>query len=489
MKQGIWKRASFVWICPLLFAAFGLTAAEKGYQVPLEVKLTPCQIPGLSEAFCGVYDVYENRTSQRGRMISLNIVVLPAAEGPAEPDPVFFFSGGPGSGVTDWVGFAPGIMPEIHKKRDFVFIDQRGTGKSNPLQCDLLGPKDRLQTYLVDMYPNDYVDACRKSLEKIADLTQYTTSIAMDDIHEVRAALGYDKINLFGISYGTFAVQTYMKRHPETVRSAVMNGVAWGKVPQDFARNTQSAMNALIQDCAADEACAKTFPNFAQELDAVLKRFHEGPVQATVENPDTKQAETVSLTFGPFIAALRSMLYDIGNSARIPLLIQQTAAGDYGPAALASINYKRGVMGLADGLYLCITCSEDVPFVNVEKALADAKGSMLGDYRVVQQVGACKRWPRGEVPSDFNNALTMDAPVLLISGEHDPVTPPASGDALARGLPNALHVVVANESHGAFGAWPTCLKPMVTKLFESGSVSGIDAGCAATVQRPPFILE
>jgi len=187
-------------------------------------KLKPCRLSGIDEELlCGKLTVYENRKTRTGRTLDLKVVVLPAFDQKTKAEPLFDLAGGPGAASTEGAPFYAGPGKEYRRRHDVICVDQRGTGQSNRLSI----PQEKTpQHYLREMYPVDYVKEMRHTLEQGADLTKYTTSIAMDDLDDVRAWLGYDKINLFGWSYGTRAALVYMRQHPEHVRSAILLCVA-----------------------------------------------------------------------------------------------------------------------------------------------------------------------------------------------------------------------------------------------------------------------
>jgi pimeloyl-ACP methyl ester carboxylesterase len=212
------KRTSWLVLFALLAAAGGaVTAAER----PWQGKLASCTLPEVAgKAFCGTYEVFENRASRAGRKIALKIVLLPATGPDPAPDPVFSLEGGPGGSAT--LDAAEVAADPARVRRDLVLVDTRGTGGSNPLACPhLWGDGSRLDR----IFPPDAVAACRDALQKRADLTLYTTAAAMDDVDEVRRHLGYGAVNLSGASYGTFAAQIFLARHPEAVRTVVLSSV------------------------------------------------------------------------------------------------------------------------------------------------------------------------------------------------------------------------------------------------------------------------
>ncbi|HKG77960.1 MAG TPA: alpha/beta fold hydrolase, partial [Pyrinomonadaceae bacterium] len=237
----------------ILVLALSLQTSSAVRQIPAKtIALTDCEVQGLGKAKCGTLEVYENRATRKGRMISLNILVLPATGDKREPDPLVYFAGGPGAAATKDASGIAGAFAKIREHRDLLFVDQRGTGKSHPLNCDFYNPAD-LQSYLGYFFPLEDIRKCRPQLELNADLKLYTTDIAIDDMDEVRAAFGYEQLNLFGGSYGTRAALTYLKRYPKRVRTATLQGVAPANsyMPSDFPLGMERALQGVIAECAA----------------------------------------------------------------------------------------------------------------------------------------------------------------------------------------------------------------------------------------------
>ncbi|MDJ0842600.1 MAG: alpha/beta hydrolase [Acidobacteriota bacterium] len=453
------------------------------------VELKPKVFEGYDQPLLhGEWEVFENREAMKGRKIPMQIVIAKATGPNPKPDPLFHFSGGPGQGSAEIAPFIVKSMAPLRVERDLVFIDQRGTGGSNSLKCPELGPADKFQTYLRPMYPDDYVKNCRELLEKKADLRMYTTANLVDDIDEIRAALGYDQINLFGGSYGTRASLTYMRRHPDSVRSATLIGPAppSAVMPGSFAAHAQRALDRLVTDCAADENCNKMYPRFKENLARVLAEVKKGPVKATVKNPENGQTETVSYDYNSLITGLRAMLYSTRNGAGIPAMIEMAAGGDYMALAMWTAMYLRGIgEGISDGLYLSTTCAEDVPYLDMAKEKKAAEGTFLGDYRLVQQANGCRLWPRGKIPEDTHQSIVSDIPTLILSGDVDPVTPPANGDEAVKNLANGLHIAMPNAAHGA-GARTPCGRSIIAFFLKNASVKDLDTSCSKFIQRPPF---
>ena len=462
---------------------------------PANISLLPCDLPsdepGKSQkAFCGTKEVFEDRAKRSGRKIPIKIFVYPATGSVKAADPFLFVPGGPGSSATEDAPYVVKQFAKIRERRDLVFIDQRGTGGSNLLFCNFFDPKN-LQSYLGHWNPPEQVKACRAELEKKADLRLYTTSIAVDDLDEVRAALGYKKINLFGGSYGTRFAQEYLRRHGKNVRSVVMHGVSLTSqhMPANFASDTQKALEGVIDECLADEGCRGAYPNIKASANKVLARLIDGPVNAEIEI-DAKKS-TVSLSRDLAAEAIRYMLYQTASASRIPWVLNHAANGNYSPLAEAAVFYRQVIVATgATGMYLTVTCAEDLPFVKYDESIKAGTGKFLGNYRLEQQREACSLWPRGEIPKDYANPVRSNVPALIFTGQWDPVTPPTYGDAAAKHLPNSLHVVLKSGGHGFNGlTGAECVNDLTALFVEAGSAKGLDVSCVAKIRRTAFQLK
>ncbi|HKV07613.1 MAG TPA: alpha/beta fold hydrolase [Thermoanaerobaculia bacterium] len=461
--------------------AHGQAPSRPGPVEAVEVKPHPCRVPSADqEVLCATYPVWENRETRKGRKIGLHIVILPALGPDKQPDPVFVFGGGPGQAIT---GAAGGMAQRgLRQKRDIVLIDQRGTGRSNPLHCSLYGEPVDLRLAAGDLFPVDAVKKCREKLEKVADLAQYTTAAFVDDVNEVRQWLGYGKINLNGGSYGTRTAQVYWRRYPETVRSVVLIGVAQpdSYIPLGHAAAGQRALDLLLAECASQPDCRAAYPDTKADLAAVKKRIDEG-VTVTVTNEATGERQPVRPTWGLVAEGLRFLMYGPAG-ANLPLQLRKAAQGDLEPLVQMAIGRRLNVAeGLDLGMGSSVTCAEDLPFITEEMIRENVAGTYLGDYRVRQQKAVCEIWPRGKVPADFHQPVRSDVPVLLISGERDPVTPPEGAEKASRFMTNRLHVVVPRGSHGGGGE---CMDHLVGNFIDRASVQGLDPSCAAAVYGP-----
>src|SRR5215472_16771571 len=491
------KGVKRVWLIPMAIAgvlAFGLALAwhaveQRGFKAVenrARFPLRTCngQTYG-SDALCGTYEVWEDRAAHSGRKIGLNIVILPAHSTAPAPDPVFWLHGGPGAAATDLArGGWGGLLGNVRDTRDLVYLDQRGTGGSNPLQCDFNDDPNDLPAFFGELFPLDKVRACREKLERLANLRLYTTPVAMDDLDEVRTALGYDKINLVGGSYGTFAAQIFMRLHQDHIRAVFLAGVAPPNIKQPllFPRAAQLALDETLKDCAADGDCHKNFPDVEKEFAAVMARFDKGPVGVELVDPRSKEKVQIELPRGNFVERLRLELYTTDSARLVPYVIHRAYASDYVPFEALAI--RPGIAGgVARGMYMTVTCSEGVPFITEEDIARETNNTFVGEYRVRAHMEACKEWPRGDIPENYTDLVKSDLPVLMNSGEADGASPPWYGEAAVKNFPNGRQVKIRHYGHQTDGP---CVARMFKAFIDKGSAEDIDTSCVAKRRRPPF---
>ena len=450
-----------------------------------QLPLQPCGLPGVAkDALCGQYEVFEDRAAQKGRKLKLNVTLLPALVDKPAPDPIFYFAGGPGGAASTYANAS--FMTQMHRTRDVVLVDQRGTGRSNPLRCEFRGDPADMRGYFVEGMTLEAVRACRTELEKVADLKLYTTSIAMADLDDVRAALGYDKINVYGGSYGSTAALAYLHLYPQHVRAAAVTGVAPldYKLPLPFGKGIERALERLFADCAADAQCQAAFPELRKEWATVVARLDAGPVTFDTLNPFTGQKQQVTMTRAGFTEDIRLMLYQPTVLSALPLLIHQMHQQDYARFGLIAYQVFRGTdTNIARGMQLSVLCAEDIPFIREDEIGPALGGTFYGESRTRTYQRACEQWPRGAVPGKFRAPIKSDLPVLMLSGELDPVTPPDAATPLLRGLPHARQIILRNATHSTY----ECAERLVREFFDRGTAAGLDASCAEQIKRLPFI--
>jgi pimeloyl-ACP methyl ester carboxylesterase len=447
------------------------------------IELSPCAGEGMAAFRCGTLSVPENPDAPDGRTIALNLVVLPAREPVPGRAPLFSLAGGPGLPATDEAMFFA-TEGRVHwQDRDVVLVDQRGTGKSSPLRCPELENRSPLQT----MYPPASVRACRDALAAGHDLQRYTTADSARDLDAVRQALGYPRIDLIGLSYGTRLAQAYARRYPGHVNTMVLLGAVPDsrRLPLDHAANGQAVLDAVFADCAADAACHAAYPALRAEWQALLARLdrEDIPVQFTRDG----RSETLTLSRGPFGEALRSMLLTTPGQRALPGVIHAMAGGDFQPF-LAAVLGSPGGAGIAEGLYLSLVCGEDTDRIRPDEIEAATAGTFLGRYRVDQQREACREWQAAE-PAPSPQSAVPDLPVLLLAGDRDYVTPPAWADEVAAGFPRARVVVIPKLGHFPFGLdGMACYDELIAGFFRAGRADALDASCVAGMTPPPFVL-
>ena len=471
----------------LLFLALGLSLACAPGDTPSALdRLHPCATEeGPTDAFCGTFEVFENRETRQGRTIDLKIVVLPALGNEPKADPLFFLAGGPGQGAAQMARPLREVFRRVQADRDIVLVDQRGTGKSNVLDCK----SDNESLAVLNEPLEASMARLRQCMEGLdADLRLYTTDIAMDDLNDVRQYLGYGSINIYGGSYGTRAALVYLRRHEPTVRSVILDGVAPPdmRLPLFFARDAQRALDRLLADCDADAACRAKHPNLSHRLTALVKALDAEPAQVRLTHPRTGIPEDTTVDGEFVVNVLFGALYAPLTSTLLPDLIARAEQRDFqGLLALAMAN-EGAADNMAIGMQMSVVCAEDYPRITPEQ-IADAAGhTVFATHLLTARMKACEFWPKGEVPASFYEPVKSAVPTLVLSGDLDPVTPPQWGESVLPHLSNARHIVVPATGHGAI--MTGCGMRIATAFIDSASVEGVDTSCLQGLKRPPFFL-
>jgi pimeloyl-ACP methyl ester carboxylesterase len=437
----------------LLFALGPLLAAlptrEAEAATPAVVTLVSCQLEdplGISvvPAECGALSVPENPSDPQGRRIILRVARVPAINRRKQPDPLFVFAGGPGMGATTFYASAAFAFERIHRDRDIVLVDQRGTGQSNPLNC---AQDDN------DLYRSSDTEVlaeakrCLDALGKRARVEFYTTSVAVRDLDLVRAALGYERINLYGVSYGTRVAQHYLRRFPKHTRSVILDGV----VPPQLALGPASALNAesalirILARCAHEAACHARFGDSTVSYHTLRASLQAHPVAVNIPDPTSGRSSRFEFTGYHLATVLRLGSYTAEQAALLPLLLHgATNSADFTALAAQFLLMNRSYgEALAYGMHNSVVCSEDVPFYDLAKIDRVAlETTYLGTTQLDGLRNICSIWPRGPVDADFHSPLHSDVPVLLLSGSDDPVTPPTDAEQARRGFTRSVHIVL-----------------------------------------------
>jgi pimeloyl-ACP methyl ester carboxylesterase len=452
--------------------------------------LHECRLPKFpTAAQCGTLDVAEDRSRPDGRHIGIGVVVFPANTLDPKPDPLFLIPGGPGQSV-DALAPLVGAFADVRRKRDLVLVDPRGTGRSAPLECAALKARDPFDE-LTELDATN--NASRRCLAELtaqgkADVAQYTTAAVVADLDAVRAALGYARINLWGGSYGTRVAQEYLRRHPEQVRSAVLDGVAPPSlnISVDLWPSRETALASVLAACAADGACRDAYPDLRATLGQIRERLGAGR-RIAVADPRTGRMREIALNFDTVVGALQALTYSPELSSVIPPLLARAAAGDFAPLLAAGLLFTDDLsrtMNLA--LQYAVVCAEDAPRAtngDTERVFA----GLLAPALARRYLAACEGWPHATMPDDFHAPLVSDKPVLLLSGALDPVTPPARGELVAKTLSNSRHVVAAGYGH--IVSPHACAPRLIEKFVDEAGFRSLPQSCLdylAASRRPPL---
>ena len=457
----------------LAFAVMFGVASAQCQTPPARQRLNPCEAdrPGLK---CGSLKVFEDRAAARGRTLDLHFAVAPA-DIPRARVAVFVLAGGPGEGSISLSGSADGWLRPLRATSDLVFVDQRGTGESNALMCPSSAAADPASAF-GHVFNPAAVARCQTLLNQNADLAKYTTDDAAEDLDAVRAALGYDRIAIYGASYGTRLAQAYMRRFPSRVRSAVLDGVVPfdNVVPLTYAASAQNSLARVFAACAQTPECHAIHPDLGADFDRLLHRFDRGSIVTAVAVGTT--TPTVRMNRGDFGYAVRGILYGANAALRLPDMIAR-AAGSGDLSEFATYYWSREVVmdrEIAFGLHLSVFCSEDIPFASDKDIATATAGTFLGRYLFDEYREACADWPRGYLAADARAPVTVRVPTLLVSGAFDPVTPPAFADRVARSLPIVRPITAPRGSHGSATG---CPRAAVLYVLDHGTLDGLPAVC------------
>jgi pimeloyl-ACP methyl ester carboxylesterase len=468
-------------------AAGAAAASAAGAQVRFE----PCRLEHRSrlQAFaaeCSRLRVPENRAVPAGRQIELFIARIPAINRRKAPDPLFLIAGGPGMGSAQMYAGVAQAFARVGRDRDLVLVDQRGTGRSAPLGCEL---SEGSMIDADEAMIRAITQRCLAALSAGHDVTQYTTSVAVQDLEAVRAALGYERVNLYGVSYGTRVALHYLRRFPQRTRLAILDGV----VPPglalgpDIALDAEAALGRILARCAAESSCRRAHGDPGAHYRALRERLGGAPVAVALPDPTT--AAPRQLAFGPqhLGAVLRLQSYAASTAALLPYALA-AANRDENFLPLAGIFLMAEASTtdlLAYGMHNSVVCTEDLPFVDTARVdRAQLAATYLGASPLDGLRTICSLWPRGVLDTDLRAPLRSAVPVLLLSGADDPVTPPANATAVQAGLSRSKHVVVPDSGHGQVGL--PCMDAVFQAFLRDADPAALDTRCLARARPDPF---
>ena len=465
--------------------------------------LTPCELgqpnSGLTTAaWCAPFDVPENRDDPHSRKIKLKFGVIRSNAQVVSDDMVVLLAGGPGQAATEtWPGVAGALQPLL-AHRHVLLLDQRGTGGSNPLTCK--PPADAKGDAKGETKANGLEDVafdaaklrteaqvCLKQLDGKADPRYYTTTVAVQDLDDLRRALGVPSLDLVGVSYGTRMAQQYLMHHPDAVRAVVLDGVVPNGLVlgEDFAQNLESALKLQFARCVADKACHERFGDPYQTLYQLRDALRANQHQVSFRDPQNYQTVQRVLSEYSLASVVRMFAYSPITAALLPVSIDAAAHGDVGPllgqAKLLSGDLSDTMNG---GMQSSVICSEDADLFTPRPQDAH---SMLGTRMLDTLQAVCAVWPKGTRPADFHQPVKSDKPALLFSGEYDPVTPPAYGEEVLKGFANGRHFVLKGQGHNVIAAG--CAPELVKHFVEDLAPAKLDAKCLDRLHATPQFID
>ncbi len=485
-----WRRVAallaVLFSAPLLAAPAAAQETGAGRSPRFQGKLEPCDWPGYPErAQCGRYEVFENRASGSGRRLTLQVVVLPAKGAPAT-DALTLLAGGGVLPATRMGPFFERALTQLNQDRDILLVDQRGTGRSGGLECEA---PDWQAVLAGDRSRQDYMKAlreCRDVLGRYTDLSLYTTPNAADDLDEIRAWLGYETLTVWGASYGTKVARVYARRHPGRVRAMALHGtvpLAFSMWP-DLGPSGVRALTALLDRCAADASCKKTYPRSLEALEAVMARLAEDPVDADrlkgelgPERVNDRVAASV------IVGALGSMRVARG----IPLWIHAAYQGD--DSYFVGLSASGGPSEVPLGVYYSIACSEEfgrpggVPAASAS-GVPPGLGAFLEVSGLERDREVCGFWPKASLPEAFWAPVQSTAPTLFMTGADDFITPPEYARRVAEGFPNSQRLVLPDRSHNDLDP---CVAGIVERFLMDPTAEALDTSCVDST--PAFLFE
>jgi pimeloyl-ACP methyl ester carboxylesterase len=457
------------------------------------LKLTDCRIEHplrvlAIDAQCGRLTVPENYDEPAGRKIELFVARVSAISKRKVLDPVFVIAGGPGQASTSFYASVAQAFGRVRRERDILLVDQRGTGGSRPLDCEFD------ETELSEVTPErieSLANDCRKKLSEVADLKQYTTSVAVRDLDAVRAALGYPRVSLYGVSYGTRVAQHYAKRFPNNTRALILDGVVHPGLVLGpaMALDAEAALERILGRCAAEKSCRDAFGDPVEQYRALRKTLEAMPVSVSLPDPTTGANKSFEFGRIHLSAVLRLASYSSDQAALLPLSLSlANRDGNFRPLAGQFLMIARSLgQTFHYGMHNSVVCSEDVPLIKPESIpRTQLAATHMGEAQVDQLVRICKSWPRGVVDTDFHAPLKSAAPAFLLSGSDDPVTPPIYATEAQKAFADSAHLVVPGFGHGQVAT--PCVDKLLEKFLTSGTAKGLDLSCTAKLKPTPFFV-
>lgn len=445
--------------------------------------LQTCYLSGIPEQLsCGVFTTPENPQNPNGRQLQIHFALLPAIKNTRPSNAILAIAGGPGQSAIDNAAFFNQILYKVRQFQDVILIDQRGTGRSHPLNCEFLSSEQSMATN-DDVPITSLTRTCLAQQD--ADVSQYTSQQAVDDFEAIRNYLGYQKLDLYGISYGTRVAQLYMRRYPDAINSVILDGVV--PMQQNLMQVTPSltrALEKLFSDCQQQPSCAQQFPRLKEVLTNLVDKLTQAPIKTQLAEPTSGEITAFTLTLDKLWGTIRLGLYSASTRTLLPYAIEQANQGNYQPLlGLYSLTFDNA--NIAMGMQASVICSEAMPFINASSVI-DSPYNHIGESMVNNFKKICKVWQVPAVDDAFHKPVKSDIPTLLLSGDLDPATPPSMAEQTKSQLTHSKHIILPYASHGT-AKFP-CVQNQIAKLVRNQSVSQIDDSCTLLDTGKQFFL-
>lgn len=429
----------------------------KVYQPIFETAPCAFAVPSGYNPDCGYLVVPENRSRLDSPLIRLHIAIF--RSGIPDADPVIHLAGGPGSSslsVAEYM-FRQGLS-SIPNQRDFILFDQRGTGFSQPrLDCpersSIAGMllERGLASEGTDQIILDAFRHCRdRLLGQGIDLSAYHSAASAADLNDLRLALGYNKLNLYAVSYGTRLALTLMRDHPEAVRSAVLDSVYPLQVNlyTALAPNAERAFNTFFARCAEDLACNASYPDLRGIFYQLVDQLNAYPVAVSLSAGGIEN--TIQVDGALLIDVLFVGLYNPAVTASMPQMIYNVSRGNYDILRERLALYFDTSSAL--GMQMSVQCAEEIPFNAPEDAFVAAQGvsSQIAAFypgSVQPLFAACREWTSIVPDPRENLPVLSDIPTLILAGDQDPITPPDWGRLVSQDLSHEYFYELPGHGH------------------------------------------
>jgi pimeloyl-ACP methyl ester carboxylesterase len=476
----------------LLFLSPAMPASSQEHELTPMLALEDCRIragegfPGI-KARCGTLERPENPSNPESAILELFVAVVPALNLEPDPDPFVPIAGGPGQASSEFYAGTAGAFEAVRRSRDILLLDQRGTGRSAPMQCE--ADEDIIEGRFSREDTIAQTEACLESLPH--DPRYFTTSVAVEDLEALRIALGYNQLNLYGASYGTRVAQHFLRRFPDSTRTVVLDGVVAPQIALGpaIAIEAQNALDSIFDRCAESPPCNERFPNIRGDFSALKTGLADEPVMIMMANPVTGQPEEVRFSEMEMAGAIRLLSYHPSSVALLPLFIEQAVNGNFTPLAAQFMMIAENMAdALSIGMHNAVVCTEDAPYFEGEDIPRELLvATYIGPLQLDALDAICSVWPKGIIDDEFKVPVSSDTPVLLLSGEADPITPPSYADMAAVDLGNAIHLTGKKQGHGL--APRGCVSDIIGDFVDTASIEGLETECMERLHAMPFFLD